>query len=62
MVLQDNPTPLNPRVFVRGNPSNPGPEVPRQFLEILAGQDRQPFQKGSGRLSWLRPSPAKTIH
>ncbi|MEK7677513.1 MAG: DUF1549 domain-containing protein, partial [Verrucomicrobiota bacterium] len=54
MVLQDNPTPLNPRVFVRGNPSNPGPEVPRQFLEILAGQDRQPFQKGSGRLELAR--------
>jgi hypothetical protein len=24
--------------------------VPRQFLEVLSGQDRQPFQNGSGRL------------
>ncbi|MBC8003457.1 MAG: DUF1553 domain-containing protein, partial [Opitutaceae bacterium] len=38
------------RVFKRGNPSNPGPEVPRQFLELIAGPDRKPFQKGSGRL------------
>ncbi|MBI4326953.1 MAG: PSD1 domain-containing protein [Chloroflexi bacterium] len=54
MSLQDNPTPHSPRVFVRGNPSNPGSEVPRQFLEILAGPDRQPFQKGSGRLELAR--------
>jgi hypothetical protein len=50
MVLTDNRTPHQPRVFVRGNPSNPGPEVPRQFLEVLAGPDRKPFKKGSGRL------------
>jgi hypothetical protein len=50
MSLVDRPTPHNPRVFVRGNPGNPGPEVPRQFLEILAGENRKPFEKGSGRL------------
>jgi hypothetical protein len=50
MSLADKPTPQNPRVFIRGNPGNPGPEVPRQFLEILAGEDRKPFEKGSGRL------------
>jgi hypothetical protein len=50
MVLQDNPEPQTPHVFVRGNPSNPGPEVPRQFLAVLAGENRQPFRKGSGRL------------
>ena len=27
-----------------------GDEVPRQFLSVVAGPDRQPFQKGSGRL------------
>ena len=50
MVLQDNPTPQNPRVFVRGSQFNLGDEVPRQFLELIAGQDRKPFTKGSGRL------------
>ena len=50
MALQDNSNPTNPHVFVRGNPSNRGPEVPRQFLEVLSGEKRQPFQKGSGRL------------
>jgi hypothetical protein len=50
MVLADNSIPYTPHVFVRGNPNNPGAEVPRQFLGVLAGQHRQPFQKGSGRL------------
>jgi mono/diheme cytochrome c family protein len=50
MALQDNSSPYNPRVFVRGNANNFGPEVPRQFVEIIAGEKRQPFKKGSGRL------------
>ncbi len=50
MALQDLATPYDPRVFIRGNPSNPGASVPRQFLGVLAGSDRKPFQKGSGRL------------
>lgn len=50
MALQDNPTPHNPRIFLRGNANNPGAEVPRQFLEVLAGPNRKPFEKGSGRL------------
>src|SRR5205085_6285700 len=37
-------------VFKRGNPANQGDEVPRQFVEILAGEKRQPFARGSGRL------------
>ena len=41
---------MTPHVFVRGNPNNPGPEVPRQFLAVVAGADRKPFRKGSGRL------------
>ena len=40
----------NPRVLVRGNPGRPGDEVPRQFLSIVAGEKRQPFTQGSGRL------------
>jgi hypothetical protein len=50
MVLEDAATPYEPRVFRRGNPQNPGNAVPRQFLEVLAGPERQPFRHGSGRL------------
>jgi len=38
MALEDAPTPVEPRVFVRGNPNNPGAAVPRQFLGVLAGE------------------------
>jgi hypothetical protein len=48
-------TPLTPaRVFVRGNMNDQGEEVPRQFLGILAGDQRKPFQRGSGRLDLAR--------
>jgi len=51
MALQDNASPAKPKVFIRGNPSNHGPEVPRQFPLILAGENRQPFSPtNSGRL------------
>jgi len=50
MALEDNSSPVTPHVFLRGNPSNPGDEVPRQFLQILSGDKRQPFRHGSGRL------------
>ncbi len=50
MALVDKSAPANSRVFLRGNPANRGPEVPRQFLEILAGDQRVPFKDGSGRL------------
>jgi hypothetical protein len=54
MVLEDAPTPYEPRVFLRGNPNNLGEPVPRQFLGVLAGGNRQPFQDGSGRLELAR--------
>ncbi|HEX4644666.1 MAG TPA: DUF1549 and DUF1553 domain-containing protein, partial [Verrucomicrobiae bacterium] len=50
MALVDKSDPHNVHVFVRGNEGNPGPEAPREFLEILSGEERKPFQKGSGRL------------
>src|SRR5436309_6253617 len=50
VILEDRPVQRNPRVFKRGNPVNKGEEVPKQFLEILAGENRKPFTKGSGRL------------
>jgi mono/diheme cytochrome c family protein len=59
MVMVDRPKPLNPQVFLRGNPNNRGPEVPRQFLEVLAGPERKPFAKGSGRLEMARAIASK---
>jgi hypothetical protein len=54
MVLVDNDSPTTPHIFKRGNPSNQGPEVPRQFPAILAGTNREPFKLGSGRLEFAR--------
>lgn len=54
MALTDNSQPQNARVFVRGNPNNSGEEVPRQFVEVVAGKSRQPFTRGSGRLELAR--------
>ena len=50
MALTDKPRPRDSHIFVRGNPANAGAEMPRQFLEVLAGEKRVPFQHGSGRL------------
>jgi mono/diheme cytochrome c family protein len=50
MVLEDAPQPYQPRVFLRGSPSNLGEPVPRQFLSVVAGEKRRPFLHGSGRL------------
>lgn len=54
MALVDNESPVNPVVFTRGNPGNRGPAVPRQFLGVLAGESRKPFEHGSGRLDLAR--------
>jgi hypothetical protein len=54
MVLQDAPTPVQPYIFLRGNPNNRGETVPRQFLGVLAGEKRRPFTDGSGRLELAR--------
>jgi hypothetical protein len=59
MVLEDTPAPRAPHVFLRGNPNNRGPEVPRQYLEVLAGEKRKPFEKGSGRLELARAIASK---
>lgn len=50
MALLDKASPVEPVVFIRGNPGNHGPKVKRQFLEVLSGDHRKPFTKGSGRL------------
>ncbi len=49
-VLLDSETPADSPIFLRGNASNPGEKVPRQFLQVLSSPDRRPFQTGSGRL------------
>ena len=54
MALEDAPVPVEPRVFVRGNPNNLGEAVPRQFLGVLSGPGRRPFGDGSGRLELAR--------
>ena len=50
MVLLDKGSPRDEAIMVKGNRRQRGKVVPRQFLEILSGPDRQPFSKGSGRL------------
>ena len=53
MALVDNTTPTEPVIFRRGNPNTPGAKVPRQFLSVIAGPQRHPFQEGSGRLEMV---------
>ena len=50
LILADRPEPRNARLFLRGNPANPGDEAPRRFLEALSRPGRGSFQHGSGRL------------
>jgi cytochrome c553 len=54
LIVEDAAEQKNPHVFLRGNPDKLGPEVPRQFLEVLAARGRQPFRHGSGRLELAR--------
>lgn len=54
MPLFESDKPFDPYVFERGSQGRRGPKVPRQFLEVVAGPDRQPFSKGSGRLELAR--------
>lgn len=49
VILANKPDPTPPRIFRRGNPASPGDYVPRQFLELLSGPERNPFSEGSGR-------------
>lgn len=60
LLLVDAERPTEPVVFVRGNPANRGPRVPRQFLAVLAGPQRQPFQQGSGRLEMAAAIASET--
>lgn len=50
MVLKDAEEPYRAVVFRRGDPTQPGAAVPRQFLSALSKGPRKPFGPGSGRL------------
>ena len=49
-VLTETPKDNKHRVFLRGNPGIPGPEIQRHFPEALSAPDAKPFEKGGGRL------------
>ena len=59
MVMNDLPQPVQPHIFTRGKSSAPGAAVPRQFLQVVAGKERRPFQKGSGRLEFAQAIASK---
>jgi mono/diheme cytochrome c family protein len=50
MALEDASVPMEPRVFLRGNPNNLGEPVPRRFLSALSKPGAPSFQDGGGRL------------
>ncbi len=54
MVLLDNASPYNPRIFLRGNPGAKGETVPRRFLAVLSEGERESFAGGRGRLEMAR--------
>jgi hypothetical protein len=61
-------TGVNERLHIRGSSKNLGDEVPRRFLEALAGPDQPPPESGSGRLELARrlldpsdPLPARVM-
>jgi hypothetical protein len=54
MAVADNSI-LDPaHVFIRGKQNDLGEETPRQFLSLLAGKERKPFEGGAGRLDLAR--------
>ena len=59
MVLDDLPTPYEPRVFLRGNPNNLGEAVPRQFLE-RAGRPAAQAVHATAAAGWSWPGPSST--
>lgn len=60
MIMLDTERPITPMVFLRGDSRRRGDRIPRQFLELLAGEDRKPFPKdSSGRLELAEAIVAK---
>ena len=59
MTLQDLPRPRDSRIFIRGERTNLGDRVPRQFLQLIEEKDREPFVEGSGRLELAQSIASK---
>ncbi|HXJ59904.1 MAG TPA: PSD1 and planctomycete cytochrome C domain-containing protein [Verrucomicrobiae bacterium] len=59
-LMVDNEKPKDSYVMIKGNPGTRGPMVPRQAPELLAGPDRQPFHRGSGRLEFAQVIASKS--
>jgi hypothetical protein len=53
-ILEDAPRPADAPVLIHGNSGSRGPLAPREFLWIIAGDERKPFRDGSGRLELAR--------
>jgi hypothetical protein len=54
--VTEEESPANAKIQIRGEPKNPGAEVPRKFPEVLGGMTLPQQAKGSGRLElaqWL---------
>lgn len=50
MVMVDDAPLYDPVIFQRGDPTQRGNPVPRQFLQVASPSKRTPFSRGSGRL------------
>ena len=50
MVMVDDDPLYDPVIFQRGDPTQRGNPVPRQFLQVASPLKRAPFTRGSGRL------------
>jgi len=59
MVMVDKAKPVEPHVFLRGNPGRPGKQVPRRFLRVISATERPAFKEGSGRLELARSIASK---
>ncbi|MEZ5355244.1 MAG: DUF1553 domain-containing protein [Bryobacteraceae bacterium] len=54
MQVADNARIVPAHVFIRGNPNDPGAEVPPQFLSVIGGKQPARFTHGAGRLDLAR--------
>jgi hypothetical protein len=59
-VLVDSPRPADAPILIRGQAETPGEVVPRRFLEVLSGTNRQKYTNGSGRLELANAIANKT--
>jgi hypothetical protein len=58
-VLVDADKPRDSYVMIKGNPGVHGPNAPRHFLTVLAGDNPPLFKDGSGRLELARDIASK---